>query len=195
MTPLILDYLDAQPGVTVRALLADRIVSMADEGIDVAIRIGELQDSGLHAVRAGSVRRVVCGAPQFLQRYGIPRHPDQLPTCRVIAASAVTQTAEWRFVEAGASLSVRIRTQFSVTSNRAAIVAACRGWGLTRVLSYQIAPQLESGALAIVLADFEPPPLPIHVVYQHGRKLPAKVRSFVDFCVAGLRADQALNPS
>jgi DNA-binding transcriptional LysR family regulator len=143
-------------------------------------------------VHAGNVRRVVCAAPEFLHRYGAPQHPDQLTAYRVVAASAVTQTAEWRFVEARATVSVRIRARLSVTSNKAAIVAAGRGWGLTRVLSYQIAPQLASGALVIVLEDYEPAPLPIHVVYQHGRNLPARVRSFVDFCVARLRADPAL---
>lgn len=193
VTPLATRYLDQYPQVRLRALFVDRVVGMADEGIDVAIRIGELPDSALIALSAGQVRRVVCAAPALLARQGIPQHPTELDRYRIVQAANVTQTSEWRFVADGDTLAVRIAPTLSVNSNRAAIAAAERGFGLTRVLSYQIAPQLAAGTLKIVLAAFEPPPLPIHVLYQQGRKASAKVRSFVDFCIAQLRADAAIN--
>ena len=193
VTPLATRYLDRYPEVRLRALFVDRVVGMADEGIDVAIRIGELPDSALIALSAGHVRRVVCAAPALLAREGIPQHPAELERFRIVQAANVTQTNEWRFAAGGDTLAVRIAPTLSVNSNRAAIVAAERGFGLTRVLSYQIAPQLAAGTLQIVLPAFEPPPLPIHVLYQQGRKASAKVRSFVDFCIAQLRADPAIN--
>ena len=193
VTPLATRYLDQYPQVRLRALFVDRVVGMADEGIDVAIRIGELPDSALIALSAGQVRRVVCAAPALLARQGIPQHPIELDRYRIVQAANVTQTSEWSFVADGDTLAVRIAPTLSVNSNRAAIAAAERGFGLTRVLSYQIAPQLAAGSLKIVLAAFEPPPLPIHVLYQQGRKASAKVRSFVDFCIAQLRADPAIN--
>lgn len=193
VTPLATRYLDQFPQVRLRALFSDRVISLTDDAIDVAIRIGELPDSALIALSAGQVRRVVCAAPVLLARHGIPQQPSDLDRYRIVQAANVTQTSEWRFAAGAESLSVRIAPTLAVNSNQAAIHAAERGFGLTRVLSYQIAPQLAAGTLQIVLQAFEPPPLPIHVLYQQGRKASAKVRSFVDFCIAQLRADPAIN--
>lgn len=193
ITPVMVSYLEAHPDVSIRALLLDRVVNMVEEGIDVAIRIGALPDSGLQAVRVGSVRRVVCGAPTYLARAGEPQHPDQLAAHRLVVSNSSSAGPEWRFMEQGEPRSMRVATQLTVSTNQAAIIAASRGWGLTRVLSYQIAPQLADGSLQIVLAAFEQPPLPIHVVYTSSPKMPAKTRSFVDYCVAALQQNTSLN--
>lgn len=193
VTPLATRYLDQFPEVRLRALFSDRVISLTDDAIDVAIRIGPLPDSALIALSAGQVRRVVCAAPALLATHGIPQHPTELERYRIVQAANVTQTSDWRFAAGADTLTVRIAPTLSVNSNRAAIHAAERGFGLTRVMSYQIAPQLAAGTLQIVLQAFEPPPLPIHVLYQQGRKASAKVRSFVDFCIAQLRADPAIN--
>lgn len=193
ITPVMVSYLDAHPDVSIRALLLDRVVNMVEEGIDVAIRIGALPDAGLQAVRVGSVRRVVCAAPMYLAQAGEPQHPDQLAAHRLVVSNSNSVGPEWRFVENGVPCNRRVSAQLTVSTNQAAINAASRGWGLTRVLSYQIAPQLADGRLHIVLAAFEPPPLPIHVVYSPSLKMPAKVRSFVDYCVATLQQDASLN--
>ena len=192
VTPLIADYLALFPDVMVQALLLDRVVSMQEEGIDVGIRIGELPDSSLHAVRVGQVRRVVCAAPSLIALQGEPQHPSALAHCPIIMAANVTHTFDWRFEDAGAALSVRVRPRLSVNTNQAAIAAAAHGLGFTRVLSYQIAAQLQNGSLQLLLERFEPAPLPVHVVYREGPRASAKVRSFVDFCVARLRAHGAL---
>lgn len=192
VTPVLVDYLQQYPDVSVNALLLDRIVSMVEEGMDVAVRIGELPDSSQHAVRVGEVRRVVCASPDFFTRHGRPQHPEDLERMPIVASSAIGQIRNWTFLDAGQPLTVRPAPRLVVTANQAAITAACRGLGMTRVLSYQIASEVESGALEIVLADFELPPLPIHVVYQGGRNAPARVRSFVDFTVNALRKHPAL---
>ncbi|VVO73952.1 HTH-type transcriptional regulator DmlR [Pseudomonas fluorescens] len=192
VTPLMVDYLTRFPEVSINGVLVDRVVSMVEEGIDVAVRIGELPDSNQHAIRVGEVRRVICGSPAFLMAQGRPRHPQDLAQAPVIATSAIGQLRSWPFLDAGEPLSVRPEPRLVVTANQAAITAACLGLGFTRVLSYQVASKVAAGELDIVLADFELPPLPIHVVYQGGRNAPARIRSFVDFAVNALREHPAL---
>ncbi|MCP1481781.1 MULTISPECIES: LysR family transcriptional regulator [Pseudomonas] len=194
VTPLMVDYLERFPEVSINALLVDRVVSMVEEGMDVAVRIGELPDSGQHAMRVGEVRRVICASPAFLARHGRPRHPQELRQAPVIAPSSIGQSRSWLFDDNGTPLNIRPEPRLVVTANQAAISAACLGLGLTRVLSYQVAGKVAAGELEIILAEFELAPLPIHVVYQGGRKAPARVRSFVDFAVQALREHPALQP-
>ena len=187
VTPVMVSYLKQFPEVGINGLLVDRVVSMVEEGIDVAVRIGELPDSNQHAIRVGEVRRVICASPSYLKTQGRPAHPQDLDRVPVISTSAIGQQRSWAFQEAGEPFSVRPEPRLVVTANQAAITAASLGLGFTRVLSYQVASKVASGALEIVLADFELPPLPIHVVYQGGRNAPARIRSFVDFAVKALR--------
>jgi DNA-binding transcriptional LysR family regulator len=194
VTPLMVDYLGLHPAVSIKALLIDRVASMVDEGIDVAVRIGNLPDSGLHAVPVGHVRQVVCASPGYLQRHGRPAHPRDLHEARIVLAAGSSLLTNRQFNTPEGALSIRPEPRLLVTANQAAINAAQLGWGLTRVLSYQVAAQVAAGELELLLERFEPPPLPIHVVYQGGRTVPAKVRSFVDCCVERLRGDATLNP-
>lgn len=192
VTPVMVGYLNQFPEVTINGLLVDRVVSMVEEGIDVAVRIGDLPDSNQHAIRVGEVRRVICASPDYLKTHGRPRHPDELTGAPVVATSSIGQLRTWPFLDQGQPISVRPEPRLVVTANQAAITAACLGLGFTRVLSYQVASKVAAGELEVVLADFELPPLPIHIVYQGGRKAPARVRSFVDFMVKALREHPAL---
>lgn len=193
--PAVLGYLRAHRAVSVRTLLVDRVVNLLDEGVDVAVRIGALPDSSLTAVQVGQVRRVVCAAPAFLRKHGAPRDPDELQRYCTITAAMEGRGPQWRFLQDGQPRRVRVDSQLTVTSFQAAVLAAREGWGLTQVVSYQVARHLASGELEVVLRDFELPPLPVHVVYPEGRKSSAKVRSFVDFCVEALRRDLAALPA
>jgi DNA-binding transcriptional LysR family regulator len=193
VTPLMVSFLTQFPDVTINALLVDRVVSVVEEGVDVAVRIGELPDSNQHAIRVGEVRRVIVASPQFLAKHGRPTHPQDLAQAPIIATSSIGQLRNWPFLEGDEPLSVRAEPRLVVTANQAAITAAALGLGYTRVLSYQVASKIAAGELEIVLADFEVPPLPIHVVYQGGRKAAARVRSFVDFTVKALREHPALH--
>lgn len=193
--PAVLGYLRAHREVSVRTLLVDRVVNLLDEGIDVAVRIGALPDSSLTAVPVGQVRRVVCAAPAFLREHGRPEDPDALQRFCTVTAALEGRGPQWRFLQDGEPRRVRVDSQLTVTSFQAAVLAACEGWGLTQVVSYQVARHLASGALEVVLRDYELPPLPVHVVYPEGRKSSAKVRSFVDFCVEALRRDLATLPA
>ena len=188
--PLVTDYLDTYPTMVARTLFVDRPVNIVEEGIDVAIRIGHLSDSGLTAARVGAVRRVICGSPAYFERHGIPETPADLKDHRIALSTGAWASPEWRFAR---DERVTIHPTLQSNTNAAGIAAALAGWGLTRVLHYQIgAAQLE-GRLQVVLADREEPPLTIHVVYPQGRQAPAKVRTFVDLAVSRLRANPLLN--
>lgn len=187
VAPILTDFLDTYPDVTADVLMVDRVVNMVEEGFDIAVRIGPLPSSGLSAVRVGQVRRVICGAPDYLARHGTPSRPEDLQAHQIVSAAPVSPVADWRF-GADMSHSVRVQPRLVVSSVAAAIEVARRGWGLCRVLSYQIGPDLEAGSLCTVLEDHEPEPLPIHLVHVEGRRAAAKVRSFVDFAKERLRA-------
>jgi DNA-binding transcriptional LysR family regulator len=191
--PSMLQYLQRFTAVSISALFLDRVVNLLEEGQDVGIRIGELPDSSMKAIGVGHVRRVVCASPAYLKAHGIPNTPADLARHSVIAASPVSPALDWKFAQGRKTASVRLSARLSVTSNDAAIVAAAQGFGITRLLSYQVAPYLASGQLKAVLNDYEPPRLPIHVLHSEGRQASAKVRTFVDLLVENLRADQALN--
>ncbi|MEZ5592156.1 MAG: LysR family transcriptional regulator [Gammaproteobacteria bacterium] len=190
--PGIVEYLQRYPDTEVSALFLDRIVNLLEEGLDVGIRIGELPDSSMRAVPVGSVRLVLCAAPAYLQQFGRPQQPQDLLEHSMIASSAGSNVFNWRFDNNGSSRPLRIQPRLTVTTNDAALEAARQGFGITRLLSYQIAPQLASGELQTLLEDYEPPPRPIHIMHREGRYASAKVRTFVDLMVARLRADRAL---
>ena len=188
VTPLLVDFMQQHPQLQISALFLDRVVNMLEEGIDVGVRIGELPDSDLRAQRVGEVRRVVCASPEYLAQHGTPTHPEQLLAHQIISASAVSPTVEWKFQAQGMPLAVRIHPRMQVSSNDAAIVAATRGAGITRLLSYQIREWESAGRLQVLLTEYEPPPLPIHVVHRSGPNGAAKVRALVDHLVSSLRA-------
>lgn len=191
--PIVMRFLDDHPGVAVRSLFVDRVVNLVEEGIDVAVRIGELPSSSLQARRVGSVRRVVCAAPAYLARAGLPQALADLSDHSIVATTASQSATAWRFFGAGVATDVPIAPRLITSSNDAAIDAAVAGWGLTRLLSYQVAPELAAGRLKIVLAEYEPPPLPIHVVHAEGRRMPARLRAFVDFAADQLRSNPLIN--
>ncbi|USI74690.1 LysR family transcriptional regulator [Sphingomonas morindae] len=187
---IMTEYLDTHPGMAGRVFLADRPVNIIEEGIDVAVRIGHLADSGFAAVKVGSVRRVICGSPAYLEAHGIPTVPGDLKDHRIAASTSAWASPEWRFA---GDQRVTVHPALQCNTNEGAIEAALAGWGLTRVLHYQIGPDLIAGRLQIVLADHEEPPLPIHVLHPEGRQAPAKVRTFVDLAVTRLRENRLLN--
>jgi DNA-binding transcriptional LysR family regulator len=187
VAPLLIDFLARYPQVTVRAVFADRVVDLIEEGIDVAIRIAHLTDSSFTATKVGSVRRVLCASPAYLKARGTPRSPRELAEHDCVVFSQDASTDEWAFSVRGTPERVRLTPRFFANSAEVAIAAAVAGRGLTRVLSYQAAEELAAGRLQIVLADYEPQPIPVSVVIPEGRRAAAKVRAFVELAVEGLR--------
>lgn len=193
VTPIVAEYLQRYPEVTTACWFLDRVVNMVDEGVDIAIRIGELPDSSLQAIRVGRVRRVICAAPDYLARHGIPQTPDELTAHTIVSASGVTPTPEWRLVENGAPKVVKLQPRMTTTTNDSAVAAAVAGFGLTRLLSYQVAEHVREGRLQIVLSEFETAPLPVHLVHREGRHASQKARAFLDLAIERLRTNPALD--
>lgn len=186
--PVALDFLEAQPEIDLRLLLNDRQVNMAEEHVDVAVRIGHLVDSALRATRVGSVRRIACASPAYLARYGAPATPDDLAAHDGITFHGFASAPEWRYRGDGPAWSAEPRTRLAVNSTEAAVAAAVAGLGVVRLLSYQIAEELRSGALVAVLEGFAPEPMPVSLVYPEAGLLPLKVRAFLDWTAPRLRA-------
>ncbi len=192
VAPLIGAFLDLHPDVSARCLFVDRNINLLEEGADVAVRIGHLPDSSLVATAVGRVRAVVVGAPAYVAAHGEPAHPADLAAHRLIHPVGVRDAPDWEFQDQGRPLSVRTRPRLRVSTNDAALELALQGWGLTRLLSYQVAEEVAGGLLRPVLAAFEPDPLPVHLLHAEGARVSAKVRAFVDFAAARLRANPAL---
>lgn len=189
--PLIDDFLDLHPSVRVRLLLIDRVVNLAEEGMDVALRIGPLPDSGLIATQVGSVRRILCASPAYLAGVAPPTGPADLARLRCIGFSHVAGARGWRFPPGpggGTAQTIALAPPLEVNDAMAAVASAVEGRGVTCVLSYQADADLRAGRLIRLLPDFEPPPLPVHLVYPESRLVAAKLRAFVDFAAPRLRA-------
>ncbi|QXI42397.1 LysR family transcriptional regulator [Pseudomonas wayambapalatensis] len=186
--PSIVRYLQQYPEVDVSAYFLDRVVNMVEEGMDVAVRIGQLPDSGLKALRVGKVRRMLCASPDYLARHGVPTHPSDLHEHVVIATTNLSPRAGWRFGLTDEPTMVRMKPRLTVTSNDGAIAAACAGLGIARLLSYQVVEEIASGRLQVVLADFEEAPWPIHILHRESKYGSAKVRAFIDMLAADVRA-------
>lgn len=178
VAPAVNRFLALHDAVSVDLVLLDRVVNMVEEGFDVAIRIGPLSDSSLVAQTVGMVRQVVVASPAYLGRHGVPAHPRELrgAECVRFVGSSVPH---WTFLDAGRRINVPVAGRLSF-NHVAPAVAACRdGLGFGSFLSYQVAPDVERGALEIVLAEYELAPRPISVIYPHARLLPARTRAFI----------------
>lgn len=184
VAPLMCEYLMQHPMVIGELTLSDRLVNLVDDGIDVAVRIGALDDASYVARAVGATRRVVVASPAYLARCKTPRTPAALAGHSLIQFTALTPTPEWHFLKGGEALRVGLTPKYVTNSADAAIGHAVLGGGLTMVLSYQVCEAVHAGQLKVLLAEFEPPPLPIHVVYPTTRLLSAKVRAFVDLVIA-----------
>lgn len=182
--PVMSAYLKQYSEVSAELRLSDRMVNLVDEGIDLAVRIGHLADSSVVARAVGDMRRIVAASPRYLKAHGTPQKPSDIARHETIQFAGNTSLSEWRFTENGREIRVAGRPRFSTNSTDAAVLHAEQGGGLISVLAYQVAEQLNTGRLRIVLAKYELPPMPIHLVYPTSRLLSAKVRAFIDLVVA-----------
>lgn len=181
VAPVVTAYMLRHPEVTADLLFVDRIVNL--EGLDVAIRIGNLSDSSLIAVQVGQVRRVVCASPKYLKRHGMPRLPSDLRAHRCVRFTGLAPRSEWSFRVGGRTVTVPITSVLTCNQIDSAVEACENGLAIGSFLSYQVV----ADKLSYVLEEFESEPLPVHVVYPKSKMLSSKVRSFVDDCVSELR--------
>ncbi len=187
--PIVTEFLAAYPEIDVGLTLADRMVDLVDAHVDVALRIGALADSSLHAVRVGEVRQVAAASADYLARNGVPKAPHELSRHSCVTFGPVAAASHsWTFRGAGKAIVAPIRSRLAVDGAEAAVDAAIASVGIARVLSYQVEPAIRSGALVPVLQEFEPPPTPVSLVYPDLSRMPLKTRAFLDFAVPRLRA-------
>jgi len=192
VAPVMLELLDRHPGVQARLLFVDRVVSLAEESVDVAIRIAHLESASDMAVRLGAIRRVLVGAPGYLRKHGTPERPRDLAHHTLVAYSGGAQPTPWLFMIGGRRQPIEVRPRLVVSSSEVGVAAAVAGHGLSLALSYQVAEHVRTGSLRVVLAEYELPPVPVHVLHREGRVPSARVRAFVDLVVERLRGHPGL---
>jgi DNA-binding transcriptional LysR family regulator len=183
VSPVMNTYLKRYRDVSAELRLEDRMVNLVEEGADLAVRIGHLADSSLVARHIGEMRRIIVASPGYLKSRGEPKRPRDIVTHDTIQFGATLGPVEWRLAEDGNDIRLSYSPRLSTNSADAAIQYAEAGGGLTQVLAYQAADAIKRGRLKIVLAKFEQPALPIHIVYPTSRLLSAKVRTFIDLVV------------
>lgn len=184
LVPVAADFLAGHPQVDLRLLLTDRPLNLVDEHLDVALRIGELPDSALVAIRIGTVQDVICASPDYLERRGTPRSPAALTGHDCVTFSALGGVDGW-LLSGGDG--IRVRSRMAVNTAEAALDAAICGVGLTRLLSYQVAEAVRQKKLAVVLRKFRPAPVPVSLVYVRERRSSGKLRAFLDYAAPRLR--------
>jgi DNA-binding transcriptional LysR family regulator len=188
LAPIVCAFLAQHPRVSVSVMLLDRLANLVEEGIDAAVRIGELPDSSLVAKRLGTVRRILVASPDYLARRGVPAGPADLRLHSMIAFTGLMPNREWRFRDGRSGQSVSFMPRLEINDAIAAIGAAEMGDGITIALSYMVADQIAAGRLVPVLDAFTPAPVPVSLVYPQNRLISPKVRAFVDFAAPRLRA-------
>lgn len=185
--PIAVDFLKAYPEIDLTLVLRDRVVDLLEERVDLGVRIGALPDSSLVAFRVGAIGRVVCASPAYLASRGAPRTPRELAGHDCITFRGPMRPDAWTFPSGEAGALVSARSRLVVDSAEAAVDAAIAGVGITCVFSYHVAEAVKAGQLALLLQAFEPPVLPVSLVYASGGLLPLKMRAFLDFVAPRLR--------
>jgi DNA-binding transcriptional LysR family regulator len=187
LLPVVVDFLRDHPGIDVRMILADRRLDLIGDQIDVALRVGELQDNSLVAKKVGTVRRVVCASPAYLKRRGTPASPADLKDHDCLTFENTMSSQAWNFNIGNVRKAFQIHSRLIVSTAEAAVDAAVAGVGLTRMLDYQIDKQRRAGALTPVLEAFRTPPKSVHLIYEQSTYLPLKTRTFLDYAAPRLK--------
>jgi DNA-binding transcriptional LysR family regulator len=188
--PVIAEFLAQWPEIDVRLVLSDRNLHLIDDHVDIAVRIGSLADSALVSTRVGAVRSVVCGSPAYFAGHGVPERPEDLSALTAVTFNPFSSSHHWAFPDPKSKrdLHVQMRSRLAVNTAEAAIDGAAAGLGVTRVFSYQAAQAVLDGRLEVVLAEYEPAPLPVSLIHGHQGLTPLKVRMLLDFAAPRLRA-------
>lgn len=194
LAPIITEFLKAYPEVDIALHLGDQLINLADEGIDIALRVGDLPDSSLKAIGVGEIRRVVCANPAYLKRSPPVASPDDLRDHECVTFTALESTREWSFRVGKSTKRIPVHSRLSATAADAAADAAAAGLGVTRLLCYQALTGIKKGKLKLILRDYEPPPMPVSFVFQAGRSIPQKLRAFIDFAAPRMKSRLVFDP-
>lgn len=183
VAPALAPFMAAFPDISIDLLLSDRIVDLVDEGVDLAIRIGFLEDSSLMTRKLATTRRIVCAAPAYLDRHGRPDKPEDLRRHHCLIYTLLASGGAWSFQRGGKPFSIPLKGRLAANNGDVLARAAVDGLGICFTPTFLVADALRAGQLVPLLEDFELPPLGIHAVYPANRHVSAKVRAFIDFLV------------
>ena len=188
LTPIACEFMAEYPDIGLRLLLTDRVLRPLEDHIDVSIRIGPLSDSSMIAARIGSVRMVACASPKYLEAHGHPEKLEDLAHHECVTIDDFGAQRTWRFAKGNKEVSTPIWSRLTVNTSEAAVEAAIAGAGVARVMSYKMEAARRSGALAIILEEFELEPMPVHIVYPERKPVPLKLRAFLNWVTPRLKA-------
>ncbi len=188
LLPLAVEFLETYPDISLRLMLTDRVVNTTEENIDIAVRVGALPDSNMIATRIGSIRIVVCASPSYLETRGQPKQLSDLAKHDCITIDDHAVPSAWKFVRGSRGTVAPINSRLCVNTSEAAVLAAIEGAGLARVMSYKMDTAKRAGKLGIVLEEFEPEPLPVHIIYAPRNPVPLKLRAFLNWMTPRLKA-------
>jgi DNA-binding transcriptional LysR family regulator len=188
LLPIAVEFLSAYPDIALRLVLTDHVVNMVQDNIDVAVRIGILPDSSMIATRIGSIRLVLCASPAYLAARGRPTNPSDLCSHDCITIDEIAAPRAWRLAKGDHAIVAPIRSRLTVNTSEAAVEAALAGAGIARAMSYKTEAARRAGALVVVLDNFEPEPLPVHIVYAQRKPVPLKLHAFLNWVTPRLKA-------
>ena len=188
LLPVVSEFLSTHPDIRLKLYLSDSNISIAEEHVHVALRIGELSDNSMIATRIASIDRVLCASPDYLGRNGRPTCPEELADHATIVIGGFADAQRWTFWRGKEPMPVDVVPRVTVNLAEAALDAALSGLGIARLLSYQIVDEIRSGQLIPLLEEFAPPQSPVSLVYLPQGILPAKVRAFLNWTAPRLRA-------
>lgn len=188
IAPIVADFMAAYPQVQVRLHLVDREVDLLEDNIDIAVTVGELEDSSYIARKLGQVRMLVCASPDYLAAHGRPRRPEDLVRhdCLIYSTSSPNLQADWQFRRHGELFEVRVQGQFVCNVGNALRTMAVAGRGVARLPDYMVRRHLKENLLEEVLTRFSPPLRPVYALYPHRERLPGKVVGFLEFAARAL---------
>jgi len=190
VAPAVTRFVQRYDKVRCKLVLADHIVNLLEENVDVGIRIGHLDDSSLVAQKVTTIRRLVAASPAYLRKHGVPKHPKELVTANCICSTGIS-SSPWAFREGSREFTVPVSGNLEFNQVAAAAEACAEGMGFGRFIAYQAMPYIAQKRLRIVLDQFEVPPLPLSIVYPHARLLPSRTRVFVDWMKKELKSLRA----
>ena len=188
MAPLWPDFLDLHPQLNLDVQLADRLIDLVDEGFDLAIRIARLEDSSLISRQIAATRLVLCAAPAYLERRGVPAHPSDLATHDVVGYSLLATGDQWQFEGPDGPVSVKVRPRFWSNNGDSCIAACVQGAGIQLQPTFLIDEELRRGALVEVLPQYQAATLGIYAVYPTRKFVLPKVRALIEFLDERLKA-------
>lgn len=194
LAPIITDFLKAYPEVDVTLHLGDQIINLADEGVDIALRVGDLPDSSLKVIGLGDISRVVCASSEYLKQSPRLAKPEDLSDHACVTFTGLESEREWSFRVGKNMKRIPVHSRLSASAADAAADSAAAGLGVTRLLCYQALPWLKARKLKLLLRDYEPPPMPVSFVFQAGRSIPQKLRAFIDFASPRMKDRLVFDP-